>query len=264
MVGDRRRLRDRLASRQDLLGTWAVIPSASTAEILGLAGFDFVIVDMEHGTAGFETAEHVARAAASTGCDALVRVPGVEESSILRALDLGATGVIVPQVESGEAVAEVIRFSKYPPSGDRGHSPFTRAGGYTHVGAADRMRLANEQTVVAVIVEGNAGLEALPEILDAGSGQLDMVYIGVYDLAKSLGRPGEADHPEVVERMGECAAMAKERSVSVGSLANAPEGIASLRRAGVNVVAYQNDTGILMEAAKAIAEASRVAGSADS
>ena len=120
--------RERLAAGEVVVGTWSVIPSSWVAEVLAVAGLDFIIVDMEHGPSGFDVAAEMVRAAQLHGCAPLVRVPSLDESAILRALDLGPAGVVIPQVQSSEDVRRVIEYSKYPPIGQRGHSPFTRSG----------------------------------------------------------------------------------------------------------------------------------------
>lgn len=246
------RLRARLANGKTALGTWAVMPSATAAEVMAAAGFDFVIIDMEHGPHGLEGAEHMMRACALHGCAPLVRVPGVDESAILRALDTGAAGIVVPQVQSSAQVAQILDFALYPPAGNRGHSPFTRAGGFTHEGAADRMKAANAKTFVGILVEGREGLDALPSILADHGTRLGLVYVGVYDLAKAVGHPGDIEAKAVQKAIAEAAALALQYGVTLGVLATTAEHMKRYEKLGVRFIAWQNDTGLLFQACRAV------------
>ena len=130
-------------SERAVLGTWCVLGDPAVIEILGQSQFDFGIIDTEHGPHGYEAMTHMIRAAESSGLTALVRPSGVDESSILRSLDCGAHGLMVPNITSYSQVEELVNFVFYPPVGKRGHSPFARAGGYTSEGAQERMSEIN-------------------------------------------------------------------------------------------------------------------------
>ena len=249
--------RERLAAGEVVVGTWSVIPSSWVTEVLAMAGLDFIIVDMEHGPSGFDVAAEMIRAAQLHGCAPLVRVPSLDESAILRALDLGPAGVVIPQVQSSEDVRRVIEYSKYPPIGQRGHSPFTRSGGFTHRDAAAAIERSNSRTTVGILVEGRQGLDALDEILEAGIGTVDFVYIGLYDLAKSLGYPGDIEHPAVIDEMAMCVQRTNDAGMVAGTITNSANAIMELVSIGVRFLAYQNDTGILFNAVKSVVESVR-------
>ena len=149
-------IRQRLKDGDVLLGPWCVIPSASVINITASAGFDFVIVDLEHGPTTFETAEEMVRAAQSEGVPALVRLGAASEEGVLRSLDIGSDGVICAHVESAADAREVVSFAKYWPEGQRGFSPFTRAGRYSSDDITKHADVQNERTMVGVILEGKA------------------------------------------------------------------------------------------------------------
>jgi 4-hydroxy-2-oxoheptanedioate aldolase len=142
------RMPELLRGPQPLLGIFISIPSPALVEMTGHAGFDFVVIDNEHGPAGIETTEHLIRAARCAGVVPIVRVSGANQQEILRTLDVGASGVQVPQVNTLEQARLVAGAAKYPPAGSRGVAFGTRAAGYGFFGGAAYVAAANEQTVV--------------------------------------------------------------------------------------------------------------------
>ena len=249
--------RDRLCAGEVVAGTWVVMPSPWVVEVLASAGFDFIVVDMEHGPADFVVATDMIRAAEIHGCAPLVRVPALEESIILRALDIGPTGLLVPQIQSGKDVELVIQYAKYPPIGRRGHSPFTRSGGFSHHDAAANVDQVNRELTVGILVEGIEGISAFEEILEAGQGEIDLIYIGLYDLAKSMGYPGDIRHPEVTAEMVRCVQLAREVNIATGTIADSPRSIDELIDHGVQMIAFLNDTGILYDAVEGVVKSIR-------
>ena len=238
-----------------MVGTWCVLPSPAVTNILAEAGMDYVILDMEHGPITFETAEDMVRAAELGGCSPIVRPSSREESDILRALEIGAHGIIVPNIQNADHVRSVINAAKYAPIGARGHSPFTRAGGYTRRAVPERLKAANRETLVALIVEGVEGLDSLDSILEAGQDNIDVVYFGPYDLSHSMGHPGDVRHPEVVEAIRDCVERAGRSGVALGSLANDFDDVALLKSAGLGFIAFQGECSILLERVQEIVEA---------
>lgn len=207
-------LKRRLKDGEIVFGPWCVIPSPSIINIIGAAGIDFVIIDMEHGSAGFETAEDMVRAAESENCCPLIRVGKRDESTVLRALDIGVHGLLIPHVESREDVEESISFSKYYPEGARGFSPYTRAGGYGYLGVKDHAQKENEETLIGVILEGKAGLKNIDSILETKN--IDLVYIGAYDLSQAMGMPGQVEHPAIKKEMEKCIRKIRDCGIAAG------------------------------------------------
>ena len=123
-------LKAKLECREPIVGLWSIIPSAPLAEIFAHAGFDFLILDMEHGAFGFETLGNCICACEAAGSAAIVRQPGADLFSIQKALDLGAPGILVHQLADAETTNNAIRMTKYAPDGCRGFNPFTRAANY--------------------------------------------------------------------------------------------------------------------------------------
>ena len=149
MVKDIETLKGRLKNNQAVLGAWNSISSPALVNVIGAGGMDFIIIDMEHGPAGMETAEDLVRAAEVAGMTPLIRVSVNRADLILRALDIGARGIQVPHVSTGAEAQQVVEYAKYYPDGTRGLSPFTRAGGYG-LDAKGYTERANQETIVVV------------------------------------------------------------------------------------------------------------------
>jgi 2-dehydro-3-deoxyglucarate aldolase len=185
--------RARLKRGDTLLGTMVTLPSTATAEILAGLGFDWLFVDGEHGP--LETAELAGIlqvAGQKTAC--IVRVPEAAEVPIKKALDLGADGVIVPQVNTAEQAANVVRFARYAPEGARGVG-LARAHGYGQR-FGEYLAAANREIAVIVQAEHALAVDNIEAIVRVPG--VDAVLLGPYDLSASLGKTGRIDDPAVV------------------------------------------------------------------
>lgn len=189
-------LKARIARKQTLYGIFVMVPSPAIVEMCGYNGLDYVILDAEHGPADTETLEHLLRAADASGIPAIVRVGGRAPDQILRVLDAGASGILVPHVITAEDTEAVVRAAHFPPRGVRGLATTSRAGRHGLVSAAEYIKAASEETVVIVQIEDRAALENVGAI--ARTPGLDAVFVGPADLATSLGHPGQVTHPDVV------------------------------------------------------------------
>jgi 4-hydroxy-2-oxoheptanedioate aldolase len=168
-----------------VLGSFLGLPSPPLVEMLGYAGYDFVVLDAEHGTFSPERMEECVRAADAAGIPCVARVADVEAQLILSALDLGAEGVQVPQVETAEQARAVVRFSHFPPAGNRGYGSTTRAAGYGFRPRPEVRKTALQRRVVSIQIESRPGVEQLPAIL--GTEGIDVVFIGTSDLSLAYG-----------------------------------------------------------------------------
>jgi len=193
-------LRDRWAPGRRTLGGWCTVGNSFSAELMGRAGFDWVCVDQHHGLVGPDPLVPMVQALALTGTPALVRVPSNEAAAIMRALDAGAQGVIVPLVEDADGARAAVSAARYSPDGARSWGParpIHEAPGYTP-------ELGNRRTVVVVQVESLRAVELLDVILDVPG--IDGIFVGPNDLALSGGwpptlRPGPGPHREAILRI---------------------------------------------------------------
>lgn len=171
--------------------------SAVVVELIGLAGFDFVWIDMEHSAADFGVVEQLCRAADGAGVTTLVRVPDKSPSYVLRALEAGAAVVNVPAIEDRTEAEAVVRAARYFPEGARGFCPSSRGNAYgLNRSAAEAFAEANERVMTMVQIESRRGVENAAEICAVPG--VDIVFVGRGDLSHSLG-VGRIDETAVVE-----------------------------------------------------------------
>jgi 4-hydroxy-2-oxoheptanedioate aldolase len=185
----------RLRAGEPLTGLVVKMPAPWLLELAGRSGFDFAIVDTEHGPAEVDALEHHLRAADCVGLPALVRVATGGRGEILHALDAGAQGVVVPHVGDAAAAEAVVRAAHYPPRGSRGLATTTRAGHHGTVSVSEHVRTADDSTLVVAQVEDANAVPRTAAI--AGTPGVDVTFLGAADLAMSLGHPGDGSHPVV-------------------------------------------------------------------
>jgi 4-hydroxy-2-oxoheptanedioate aldolase len=250
---DRFNLKQRLASGAYLLGPFVRIPDPAVTEILGYAGFDFMIIDTEHGPLGVHQAENLVRAAALAGTAPIIRVRENAESMIVRALDTGAAGVQIPQVNSAEAAKAAIAAAKFYPDGCRGVCRFTRNAEYSHIPTPGYFPQANENELVVIMIEGAGGIREIDAILDVPG--IDVVFLGPYDLSQALGVTGQVTHSKVLQTIESITKKARDRGIVVGSFADRPENVRRQRAMGIQYLSYCIDTGLIYESAKAAVDA---------
>ena len=174
------------------LGTWIVSASAIVAEAVGHAGFDWCVVDMEHAPLEPMGVLHVLQALSATKLVPVVRVPWNDPATIMKALDFGAYGILVPLINTAEDAAKAVAACRYPPVGMRSSGP-VRA---VHYGGPDYLAKANDEIVVMGMIETKEGLANLDAI--CATPGLDAVYIGPSDLAFALGMNPRPDNPDPV------------------------------------------------------------------
>src|SRR5258705_3617949 len=215
---DERSLRRRLLDGETVYGLVIKAPAPALVEMCAAAGFDFAFIDGEHGSGEALELEHHVRAAESFGMPAVVRVGSHQPGEILRALDIGAEGIIVPHVNTrGEAEA-VVRAAHYPPVGRRGLATTTRAGRHAFSNLKEHLRSAEENTLIVVQVEDPEAIEHLEEI--ASVPYIDFIFIRPAYLHLVLRDPGESDHPTVVAPFNRiCNAVTSKPNVKLGTLA---------------------------------------------
>jgi 2-keto-3-deoxy-L-rhamnonate aldolase RhmA len=241
------RFRARLLERQPLIGTFMKVPATQNTEILGLEGFDFVVLDEEHAPWDRATLDHALLAARAYNIAALVRVADGGPSSILAALDAGASGVVVPHVASAEQARRVVASARYL-GGTRG-SAASRGGEYGARGA-DNYRISDERTAVICIIEDHQAIAEVDEIAVVEG--IDALFIGRSDLALSLRNAGPAAPgvEEAVERVAAAAARAGKPLAAVAQSLRGPEA-AWLAGLGVTALMVSSDIGLLRQSARA-------------
>lgn len=238
-----------LIKERPIIGPFSKLSDPAVIEVLGFAGFDFVILDMEHGPTSLESLQGLIRAAELSGIAPIVRIPEGDPGMISRVLDIGAAGVQVPQVSTAEQVKEVVRLARFAPTGERGVCRFVRAAGYSSMEKADYFRESDEAFIV-IQIEGSEALRNLKAMLDVQGP--DIVFIGPYDLSQSLGVPGQVDHPLVVEKTKQIIAACAERGIAAGNFTEKPESTHNWMNQGLRYMSFSVDVGLLYEGCRRI------------
>jgi len=239
-------LRRKLATGSSIAGLWMEMPTAQASGVVAAAGFDFVILDCEHGAFDFASLETAINACECGGASPLVRIPGPDPFFAQRALDLGADGIMVPQVPDAMVAERAARMAHFAPLGTRGMNPFTRGGNY---GMAPQPKYAPGYPFTGVLVESPAAAAQLPKIVEIEA--LDHVYLGVYDYAVALGIPGQVDDPRVGDFVEHATRLVRDAGKSVGTTVMSESQAHRFTSLGVNVLLYGTDTWILAQGAKA-------------
>jgi 4-hydroxy-2-oxoheptanedioate aldolase len=248
-------LKRKLQRGEAVLGPFMCYSGASFVEIAGMAGFDFVIVDLEHGPISVETAEDLCRAAQGAGMSPIVRVRKNDGPQIQRALDIGSAGVQVPQIETREQAEAVVHGAKYAPLGMRGLSFYTRAGDWAMHGVAGYADRLNEEQMVIIHIEGVRGLENLEEIITVP--HIDAVFLGPYDLSQSFGIPGQIDDPRVVKGMEEAVGKIRDAGKAPGTYAGNAETAKRWIALGMQYISLGVDVGIFADACQQLVRDTR-------
>jgi len=209
-------LRSRVRAGETLIGAFSDLGSPLAAELLGQAGFDWIVLDLEHGSATEADLLGLLHAVETTGAHAVVRAQSAERLRIGRALDLGAEGIMIPQTRSLDEVREVVTYLRYPPAGVRGVALRTRGAGMGAIAHGDVARVVNERVTGIVQVESRAIVEAADEI--AALPEVDVLFVGPADLSHALGVPGRFDDPGYLDAIRTVVAAADRHGKAAGIL----------------------------------------------
>lgn len=241
--------RERLHGGETLYGTLINMPSAGIAEVLAAAGFDWLFIDTEHGAIGTSALLSILQAVdRDVAC--IVRIPSLDGGAIKRSLDMGAHGIIVPQVETGAEAAEAVRLARYAPDGERGMG-LARAHGYGF-SFNEYLAAANDQIAVIVQAEAARAVENIEEI--AAVKGLDAVFLGPYDLSASLGHPGDIEHPAVVEAIDHVTRACQAAGVPLGYFGVDAKAVAPYVARGYTLICAGIDCLLLGQGAMSLLE----------
>jgi 2-keto-3-deoxy-L-rhamnonate aldolase RhmA len=247
-------LRERLRAGDTLVGCFLNTGSPVAAEICARAGFDWLLIDLEHGSATEADVLPQLQAIASAGTPALVRVEANERPRFTKALDLGAAGVMVPQIGGAEDAARAVSHLRYGPAGVRGVATLNRAAGY---GARGRelVETFNEQVVGVVQIEHERAVAEADAI--AALDGVDCLFVGPGDLTHALGIFGEVEHPRFLEAVEAVREAAARRGKATGVLVGSGEEFRRYRALGFTLIAFGSDTSFLAGGARSAVEAAR-------
>ncbi|MFC5703311.1 HpcH/HpaI aldolase/citrate lyase family protein [Cohnella faecalis] len=192
------KLKEKIRGGEPVFGLFVSIPHPIVIELIGYAEFDFVIIDCEHASTNMETIEEMIRAAELMDITPLVRISKVDRNEILKVLDSGAQGIVIPHVESKEQVEEAVRCAYYHPIGMRSLNS-GRPGAFAKYSLTDYIAEANEELMIVPMIESVEGVSWSESILSVP--HIDFVLEGAADLSQSLGVPWDTEHPKVQEAL---------------------------------------------------------------
>jgi 2-keto-3-deoxy-L-rhamnonate aldolase RhmA len=236
------------------LGAWVKLPAPESVELLAHAGFDFVVIDAEHGAIGIRTASTMIGVARGCGIAPFVRVAGTAPRDVQVPLDAGAAGLFVPRIDDAAAARDAVRATRFPPLGRRGASNSGRAGRWGLETVGDYVRSGNDNVRLVVQAESAGALSAITEIGEAAG--VDAVFIGPTDLAVS-GQFQEGG-PEMADLITAAEQRCADHRIPLGTTAsgNAAE---LLERRGYDFLVLGADTTMLRQGAHALAHGARTA-----
>ncbi|MCS3429870.1 HpcH/HpaI aldolase/citrate lyase family protein [Klebsiella sp. BIGb0407] len=235
----------RLLGNQTLVGTFLKVPSGHITEMLGAVGYDFVIIDQEHAPFDRLSTDNALLAAKAWEINALVRVPSAQQEHILAALDGGATGVLVPHVQSAEQAKAIVNAGKY--HGERGFALATRAASWGQKTTAQHIAESDSRTVIIAQIEDLSGLENV-EAIAAVEG-IDAIFIGRGDLSVSLGARTPND-PVVFEACQTIATAVIKQGKALSAYMSTEAEVKALAEIGVTTFMYGSDQALFMSAAR--------------
>ena len=228
-----------------MLGCFLTWPTAGVAELLALAGFDFLVLDAEHGFFSIESIEAMVIAADGAGISAIVRVPSCQAAEVGRSLDAGAAGILFPRGDGCATVRGAIQSAKFPPEGKRGLGG-VRANRYGTQPLDHFVKESNEGTLIVAQIETAGALAELAEI--AAEPGLDVLYVGPNDLTQALGVPGQYGDSRYREALARIAGQAKTAGKTAGIMLGRVDQIPALRELGYRFFTTSDRTLVLESA----------------
>lgn len=244
-------LRARLHGGETLVGCFLNLGSSLTAEMVGRAGFDFVVIDIEHGSGTEADVLHQLQALEHTGAAAVIRVESHERQRAHRVLDLGAHGIMFPRVNTAAEARACVAALRYPPLGVRGVASMNRA---CQFGVGFRQYVDSSRDVLLGVLQIETA-EAVAHVAEiAAVDGADVLFIGPLDLSMSLGILGQFDHPKFQEALEQTAEAAQQHGKATGVLMPKPEDFDRYHRLGFRFLACGSDGAMVNNAARALAQ----------
>lgn len=241
------RIKQAIKNKNKVVGMMNSVPLPMIIEMIGYAGYDFVIIDMEHLLRDPTELEHAIRSAFCVDIVPFVRVPGPLPHLIKQSLDAGAMGIVVPQISSKAQAQLVVDTCRFPPVGHRGVTGGFNTG-FGRLPIDEYVKVANEEVMITLMIESKEGVENLDQILSVTG--IDMILEGALDLAVSLGYPESVSHPIVQQAISHIANKCAEFEVPFCAIPREPEQFGQWCDKGITQFVAGQDRGILFRALK--------------
>lgn len=205
-------LKEAIREGRTAFGIYVENQSAAIVELAGLAGMDFVRLDLCHAPFDLNIVENMIRAAECQGITPIIRM-NPDEQKIAGVLEMGAMGIIVPDVSTAETAQAVVNAAKFSPIGERGMFSASRKSGYGSIDSAAFKKWSNEEVMVGIQIESLKAIENLDEILDVQG--IDVILSGREDISNALGVPGQKDHPSVLDAEEKIFMAARSKGIAI-------------------------------------------------
>lgn len=245
--------REKMLNKEKTIGTFSQLGSANAVECLGYTGLDYIIIDTEHGPYAEESAMEFIRAAKLSKLSPFVRIKDITRASVLKMLDIGAEGLVVPCVEDVEQVKNLVKWGKYVPLGERGFF-YGRAAGYGYKEFSSPLNeyfyKCNTETMIIPQCETLGCLENIEEIMSIDG--VDAIFVGPYDLSIALGYPGQFNIPEFIQALERILKACKSTNKPAMIYSNDLESALKNFNMGFDSVAIGTDISILTNSFKNI------------
>lgn len=240
-------LKEKLKAGEQVIGCFMPPPSPVLVELCGAAGFDFVLIDNEHGPINADSAYPMILAAESWNITAIARVGSHDKQEVLKFLDLGIQGIMAPQINTAEQAEYSVAATKFVPRGTRGLAGGRALGFGVSMPASEAVKKLNDEMLAILQFEHIDALEELEEIVNTPD--LDLLFVGPNDLAQSMGFPGEPGHPDVTVVADKAVEAARRAGVRTGTVAFSPEAAHQALARGFDMV-VANGPGLFLDAAQ--------------
>jgi 4-hydroxy-2-oxoheptanedioate aldolase len=238
-----------LSSKKFLVGPFVRLARPEVVEMLAMAGFDFGVLDLEHGGAvNMNDVYPLILAAENRGIKLMARIPGINETYIKWLLDMGIGGLQIPHIKTKEDAQKAVEYAKFRPLGERGLCRFVRAAEFSNIPKDEYITKANSKSVIILQIEGVEGAKNIEEICTVEG--IDVIFVGPYDLSQSMGLTGQIWHPDVAAEITRIIEICKKKNIATGVFTDTPEGIKHWSALGVNYLNYRIDTEMLLDFAK--------------
>lgn len=242
------KLKSKIKNGEIVIGTYVKGSDPAIPEILSSCGFDFIIIDGEHSPLNINNYANHIRSADSMGLPVIVRIHENNKFYIMQALDIGASGIQVPQVNSAKEASEVVSAAKYFPEGSRGFATTHRAAKYGNMDPVEYITKANKNTLVICYVETREAVDDIWKTVKIEG--IDVFYIGPSDLSHSYGVPGEVENQKVLNAANRVIKVCNTAKKTIGTVASNPKQVKDLVKRGFRFIVYNSDLGLMMQAGK--------------
>ena len=248
------KLNAKLLKGEPVLGTWNTLASPLVTEVLAESGLDFQIIDLEHGPFIIDKLHlHVSACENTSSCTPLIRIPSKQDWMALQALDQGAHGIVIPHISSNEEADDFINIMKYHPQGNRGFTPFSKAGGFNNKNTLNYVENANNEILSIIIIESEKGLNNIDEILEVNG--VDIVYFGAYDLSQALGCPGDVKNEKVISSNKSAVDKVNSNGKYAGGFVpQSKDDIKWLLDIGMKFITYEVDSSIIYNQTRGVSD----------